>query len=208
MPRLTAERRQVNRQALLGAARACVARDGFHQTSIPDIAQEAEVSTGAIYRYFASKAEIVREVAREGFLDLRAAADLDVGQPSTSSVAELVLALIARLTDDGESRSDIARERGRVAVQAWSEALRDPELATDASRGMGELVERLAAALARGKATGCVPSEPDPTDGARFVLSILPGLVVQHSVLGLDTDAVARAVTVLLVHPGGPARPA
>ena len=47
------------RQQILEAARACVARQGFHQTNIQDICKEAALSPGAVYRYFPSKDHII-----------------------------------------------------------------------------------------------------------------------------------------------------
>ena len=63
MPRITPERREAKRAEIVAAARRCFSRDGFHQTSMPDIAAEAGVSAGAPYRYFASKEEIILAIA-------------------------------------------------------------------------------------------------------------------------------------------------
>ncbi|MFJ9341987.1 helix-turn-helix domain-containing protein [Streptomyces sp. NPDC101733] len=46
VPRITDERRAANRAQIVAAARRCFSRDGFHQTSMPDIAAEAGVSAG------------------------------------------------------------------------------------------------------------------------------------------------------------------
>jgi AcrR family transcriptional regulator len=47
MPRITQERRDAKRANIVAAARRCFSRDGFHQTSMPEIAREAGVSAGA-----------------------------------------------------------------------------------------------------------------------------------------------------------------
>src|SRR5689334_6249736 len=59
VPRLTDERREARRAEIVAAARRCFARDGFHQTSMPDIAREAGMSAGAFYRYFPSKEDVI-----------------------------------------------------------------------------------------------------------------------------------------------------
>lgn len=46
---------QERRQALLSAARAVFAREGYHRAAIRDIAREAGVATGTFYLYFSSK---------------------------------------------------------------------------------------------------------------------------------------------------------
>src|ERR1041385_5448735 len=67
VPRITPERREAKRAEIVAAARRCFSRDGFHQTSMPDIAAEAGVSAGAPYRYFASKEEIILAIAGDAF---------------------------------------------------------------------------------------------------------------------------------------------
>lgn len=44
------------------AARRLFALSGFHRTSISDLAREADVSVGAIYRFFSSKDEIIQAI--------------------------------------------------------------------------------------------------------------------------------------------------
>jgi len=50
------------RARILGATRQLVARGGFREAQIAAIAADAGVSTGLIYRYFPSKAELFVEV--------------------------------------------------------------------------------------------------------------------------------------------------
>ena len=44
------------------AARSLIAERGFHQTAMADIAKEAKVSVGAIYRAFENKADIIHAI--------------------------------------------------------------------------------------------------------------------------------------------------
>jgi AcrR family transcriptional regulator len=56
MPKVTEAHLEARRQQILDAALACFSRRGFHQSTMQDICQEAELSPGAVYRYFRSKA--------------------------------------------------------------------------------------------------------------------------------------------------------
>lgn len=47
------------REQILDAAEACFVRNGFHRTTMADLAREAAMSQGNFYRYFASKEDIV-----------------------------------------------------------------------------------------------------------------------------------------------------
>ena len=55
------------RQAIEDAARALFAQRGFHGTTLADITSAAGKSTGAFYRYFADKEDLLAELA-ESFL--------------------------------------------------------------------------------------------------------------------------------------------
>lgn len=53
------------RTQILQAAILCFAKCGFHQTSMHDIANEAGISVGLIYRYFPSKEAVIGALAEE-----------------------------------------------------------------------------------------------------------------------------------------------
>jgi len=63
MPRVSTAFKEDRRTEILEAARRCVARSGFHQTSMQDICTEAGMSPGNLYRYFPSKEAIIAAIA-------------------------------------------------------------------------------------------------------------------------------------------------
>ena len=87
------------------AAEACFVRNGFHRTTMSDLAREAAMSQGNFYRYFASKEDIVLAMAERdrarGAAELEEALRLDPDQPN-------LLAIRARL-------AMLAREEARCA---------------------------------------------------------------------------------------------
>ena len=60
MPKVAKEHGEARRRQIVDAAYRCFARRGFHQTTMRDIYQEAGLSPGAVYHYFASKDEIIQ----------------------------------------------------------------------------------------------------------------------------------------------------
>ena len=66
MPKVGQEHLDARRQQIVDAARARFAAHGFARTSMADIVAESGLSTGAIYRYFTSKDEIVVAVCEAG----------------------------------------------------------------------------------------------------------------------------------------------
>ncbi len=58
--------KKARREAILDAARECFFRDGFEATTISQIAETVELSTGTLYLYFKNKEEIYVSILEEG----------------------------------------------------------------------------------------------------------------------------------------------
>lgn len=56
------ERDRIRRGEIIEAAAKCMARHGFHQTSMSLVAREAGMSVGQMYRYFSGKDAIIEAV--------------------------------------------------------------------------------------------------------------------------------------------------
>src|SRR2546422_9313531 len=65
MPKVSEAHLDARRKQIVDAAVACFARNGFHRATMQDICREAELSPGAVYRYFSSKDELVEAIADE-----------------------------------------------------------------------------------------------------------------------------------------------
>ncbi|MBP0461685.1 TetR/AcrR family transcriptional regulator [Streptomyces montanisoli] len=193
MPRITAERRAANRSAIVAAARRCFSRDGFHQTSMPDIAAEAGVSVGAPYRYFAGKEEIILEIAGDAFRVMFDPVERLVDAAGDVTVADLVEAAIEPVSGDiaadAPGQDVPVDELLRCAVQAWGELLRHEGLRQQAGAGFERVRGHIADALRGGRRAGTVPAGLDPERGARVVMALLHGFVLQHAAFGLDDTA-------------------
>lgn len=58
-------RKSDKKERLLKAARTCLHRQGFHQTTLSDIAKESGVPLGNLYYYFKTKEEIISAVVED-----------------------------------------------------------------------------------------------------------------------------------------------
>jgi TetR/AcrR family transcriptional regulator, fatty acid metabolism regulator protein len=72
MPRITAERRQDRHRSILDAARRVLVEKGLHEASMSDIARDAGVSDGLLYRYFDNKRALLDAVLKEFYEGLLA----------------------------------------------------------------------------------------------------------------------------------------
>ena len=124
MPKVSDAYVEARRQQILEAARACFARQGFHQTSIKDICQEAGLSPGAVYRYFPSKEHIIAATClgcQQESIDFI---------ESAKSQGSTPLQILDFIVEHGFSMLDQkeSREYTMMTIQLWSEALRSSEV--------------------------------------------------------------------------------
>lgn len=59
------ETEDIRRLQILDTAKRCIARQGYHQTTMDKIAEEAGLSKGALYWYFKSKDDILVDLCRQ-----------------------------------------------------------------------------------------------------------------------------------------------
>lgn len=203
MPRITAQQREAKRAQIVAAARRCFSRDGFHHTSMPEIAAEAGVSTGAPYRYFASKEEIILAIAGDAFrlvfdpvVQVAAASDA----PRVADlVAASLQALSAETVTDAAGDTVPVQELLRCAVQTWSEMLRNDTVRSRALEGFESMRRAIADALRRGQAAGAVPATMEPERGARMVMGLLHGFLLQRAAFDLtDTATFSQDIRILI----------
>ncbi len=203
MPRITPEHREAKRAEIVAAARRCFSRDGFHQTSMPDIAAAAGVSAGAPYRYFASKEEIILAIAGDAFRLIFEPVERLAAGSGVTSVADLVAAsleaLSAETVTDAAGRAVPVEELLRCAVQTWSELLRNDAVRARAVEGFESVRRGIAEALRRGQAAGTVPPAVRPEHGARVVMGLLHGFLLQRVAFDLtDTSGFTDDLRMLL----------
>jgi AcrR family transcriptional regulator len=182
MPRVSQAHLDARRRQILDAARRCFVRNGFHATSMQDVLAEANLSAGAVYRYFRGKDEIIAAIAAEAVAEVVGALDtaFDPDDPPTLD-AVLGAAFLAI------HRVDAEQGFARLALQVWGEAVRSPALAELIK---GE-IRRLRGALARlvraYQARGLMAADTPPEQVAQVLIGLLPGFVFQHALVG-DVD--------------------
>lgn len=59
MPKISEQQREDRRVQILNAAWICFYRNGVQSTTMEEIVREADLSAGAVYRYFAGKDAII-----------------------------------------------------------------------------------------------------------------------------------------------------
>ncbi|WP_338682809.1 helix-turn-helix domain containing protein [Streptomyces acidiscabies] len=196
MARVSQAHLDARRRQILDAAERCFARNGFHATSMQDVLKEAELSAGAVYRYFSSKDELIAAIVGEVIGVLAEV----YGEAAREHPAPLPDELVPRVL-----RSMLKARAGRLEggewlfprllVQAWSELLRNEELAAQVREGY-ERVRQSWRHVVRGyKDAGIMPPDADADALARAMIAMAQGLVTQIAVLGATPDDMEKALT-------------
>ncbi|HTN40012.1 MAG TPA: helix-turn-helix domain-containing protein [Asticcacaulis sp.] len=119
-PRQSREQRQ---QHILNAALRCVRRSGFHGASMSDIAAEAKMSVGVIYRYFANKEAIVEAIVANDLAEMRAL----FAEWETVPDEALLDTLLDTLEQAVEHK--YTPDNAGLALEVLAEAARNPRVA-------------------------------------------------------------------------------
>ncbi|SDK31430.1 DNA-binding transcriptional regulator, AcrR family [Nonomuraea jiangxiensis] len=181
------EHLEARRRQILDAARRCFVRNGFHATSMQDLLAEAELSAGAVYRYFGSKDDIIAATASEALAEVAAAFAADDGAPppGLDDVVDLVL---------GVERPPLSgsRESARFLVQVWAEALRSPSLSARLKEVMAEARGVVGGLVARHQERGQLSADVPPEQVADVLMALVDGFLVRRAVYGHADPAAFR----------------
>jgi AcrR family transcriptional regulator len=189
-PALTAAalRNRARRDQILSAAMKCFVENGFHGSSMAELAKRAGMSVGHIYHYYESKDAIIEAIVDRdieeapGMLDAFSGAD------------DLMAAMMDRLDETVERHLD--RDRAALRLEMLAEAARNPRIAEKLHSADATARNRLIQALSA-RLTNLSPGEV--ADRVEATAAIFQGLIVRavHNP-DLDRDAFVRTMRLVL----------
>ena len=170
-------------ELIVAAAERAFVRHGFHAATMQQVAEEAAMSAGNLYRYFPSKEALVEGICA---IDQR---ERSAAFAALAGSGEVLATLAAMLR---EHLLDKPREKATMIVEITAEAARNPRIAAmtlaidaDVLRGLAALVE---AAKARGEAAASL----DAAFAARLIFTLVSGLLKRRA-LEPDFDCETEA---------------
>lgn len=205
-PKRTEDFKAGQRDRIIAAAERCFTTHGYDRTTLREIAREADLSTGAIYTYFRTKAEVLDAFCREhaateqeALRQALAEASPDGNRFAAAFAAACRLFLTA-------SQEEIRRhERGDVLL--WYEATRDRAVADSIQRLLTSWRETALGLLREEQAGGRVRDDLD-LEALAAILEALPIGLELYELLGgrrLDWAAVIHTLGSVLQHGVEPA---
>jgi AcrR family transcriptional regulator len=166
----TATRAALQRERILEAAEKCFIESGFHAASMAHIAQTAGISAGLIYRYFDSKALIVKAII-ERHLETDGACAMD-WLNSSEDVCAAMLDLF-----ESWQRGDDPKMNAGLLLDLTAVCTRDPAIARvvrDKDRLVGERLAQVVRRIAR--ARGVILTRTAARDRADMLQCLMEGL--------------------------------
>jgi AcrR family transcriptional regulator len=177
------------RQQILQAASVCFRRSGFHAASMAQVAAQAGMSVGHIYRYFDGKEQIIAAIVRQD-VD-RILAILTDLQSQPGDLRALLKERAEQAVDDS-----LDPDRAALMIEIRAEAFRNPvvhEMVRDLDR---ELDRQTRAVIL--KVTSADLPEADLVARVEMFALIFNGIALR-GVINPDIDRVALTKLIRLV---------
>lgn len=180
---------------ILDAAERCFVRSGFHRTTMQDIAAEAGMSPGNLYRYFRSKDAMVAGLTERDRADM-------AGDFAAIAEANDFMAVFRELGRKHFEQEP--REKAILCLEIWAEATRNPAVAGLSIDFERDMVERMFVLFEHAKARGQIPAHVDSRAVAVIIGTIADGLFVRRAILPhfdarLEVDRLLALIGALLM---------
>lgn len=168
MRKIDPEKHAARRQAIIGAAKTCFARKGFHQTSTAEICAAVGMSPGNLFHYFPSKQAIIAAIVeQEGEETVGLFKALGARDDLYGALVEF-MDIVLTLAADAEFSS--------LALEIAAEAGREPAIAVLVGRNDGELRAALQGLLTEAGARGQLDATLDMADAATWIAALIDGI--------------------------------
>lgn len=171
--RRTKEESLVTRENILTAALEVFSQRGYSAARLADIAEEAEVTRGAIYHHFANKEELYIALVTERSAGINQLAEEILGQGGTSLeiLRRLLVGLFEYLEANDEYRALLELAVSNMGLTEGLESIRE-----DTVKGRRQLADFFQELLRRGIEAGEVRSDLPARSAAWNLVSFMNGL--------------------------------
>lgn len=174
MPAKPTQKHESKKAEILRICVETFVEKGFHRTSMRDLCSALSMSPGGLYRYFASKEEIIEEMIRRDQTLLENAFLEIPTHSSFESILRRLHALGKQIFGDKKSLT--------FYNQLYAEASVNPVVANVLKRQSDSFTDRLELAVRRAQQAGEIIGTYDPRLLTIFILSTFDGLAPRTTV--------------------------
>jgi TetR/AcrR family transcriptional repressor of uid operon len=158
------------RTQILDAALVCFAKRGFHQASMHDIAAEARISVGLIYRYFENKEAVISAMADQHKKEISEVLQRARQAPTLLESVEI---LFTAHCCENEPRVISA-----FVVDLYAEASRNPRVADLVRDVLQTAMDGLTDLIARAPEAQAAAHGLSPTELAELIYAVARGMLM------------------------------
>lgn len=186
------------KRLIVDSAVECFLLNGFHQTSMRDIAAHAEISVGNLYNHFEGKEALISEIATLETEDLRAI-EKKLATPFQDVTAKTLADRVDQfLTQYLEYAAH--PETVLLGAEITTEGLRVPDIGVKFIQNRNRLAKALAGLFEIGTRAGHFDQNLQILDTANLVLDLIEGLAVRSVYAGHKPKRAACKALTTLVH--------
>ncbi|MDH5509545.1 MAG: TetR/AcrR family transcriptional regulator [Nitrospinota bacterium] len=173
MPKVDNSYLEQRRAHILKAAKACFVKNGFHKTTMRDIMKKSDLSSGAVYRYYKSKEDIIEAIAYQT-LEANIAVIDDVRKKGNTrnQIETLVDRFFSMLENPEEKFTSID-------VELWGEARRNKKVRDILVKSIGAHHAEFVKIILQAQAGGEIHRNVDPGSLASVMIALFQGAIVQ-----------------------------
>jgi AcrR family transcriptional regulator len=161
------------RTHILDAAERSFIRGGFHGTSMQDVAAEAGMSPGNLYRYFASKGALVAGLCERDRVGL--SREFEALRESGGNFLEAFRDLGRR------HFSDDMCDKAKLCIEIWAEATRNPDVSEMQTAFECTFEDQLVQTFDLAKKNGEIAADVDTRAVASIIGKLGDGLFVRRA---------------------------
>ncbi len=189
MARLSDDERSERRDGIIAAATEHFSGQGFHATSMAEIIADSGVAAGTVYKYFASKDNLVVATAERALDGVTSTLARLLDSAPPPSLESFLVSIRTSLPSDASGAL-----RAHLVLHSWAETSRNPRLAALVSDRYDALLAGVNPLISMWRERGEMPSDRSSAELGRDLLALVQGHIVQAAVLSGGRDPRRRAV--------------
>lgn len=192
-----AEKREVQTQRIMDAAKKCFVRSGFRGASMHEICAEAGMSPGALYRYFPSKESIIEAISEtQRREELAILAQMGDGPTLMDGFMSAVMAHIRHVHASGF---------GPLFTEIRAESLRNETVRECCLKSESQFIEAFGSFIQEAKAQGLIDPISDTKTLIPVMMAMGEGIIFsnldEHGLNAEKLEPFLRAIAVSILRP-------
>lgn len=189
MPKVTEAYKIQKKAVIMDGAWTCFVEKGFQTTTIDDIVEHLGMSKGAIYTYFKSKEDIIKQVMDDRMNGM--IQNLNAEFKSTHSAADKLELLFTKFH---KQSLDQLRQQLKIFVEFMIYSSRQEELDEFTIQYFAKATDFIKAIIEEGKHSGEFRSDLDSDNAVSLFWGVRDGLALQYLTLGSEEQYKHRVM--------------